>query len=136
MTFDSRHNQAIITGQSVSGSDSKCFLSYFNMTTGLLSKPLRQRTRACSSIAYSPLEDTVYLGSTDKPTNFAATGNPNMVLLGLLMKIDLIADGAESPALNPSTCAGAERAQGAAPRSPAASRVATSRTPTLSGRLG
>ena len=99
MTFDSRHNQAIITGQSVSGSDSKCFLSYFNMTTGLLSKPLRQRTRACSSIAYSPLEDTVYLGSTDKPTNFAATGNPNMVLLGLLMKIDLIADGAESSAL-------------------------------------
>ena len=99
MTFDSRHNQAIITGQTISGSDSNCFLSYFNMTTGLLSAPLVQRTRACSSIAYSSLEDTIYLGSTDSPSNFAVTGNPNLILLGLLMKIERIADGAESPAL-------------------------------------
>jgi hypothetical protein len=89
MIFDSKHNQAIITGQAILGSSSACFLSYFDMVTGTLSSPIHQSTQACSSIAYSPLEDFVYLGSTDlaATSKFQSTGNRNADVFGILMQL-------------------------------------------------
>lgn len=64
MVYNGRDNKAILTGQYYQGSNSKCFVTDFDLTTGQTRSPSPNLLdgRACLSLDYSQIQNQVYLG--------------------------------------------------------------------------